>query len=418
MGSKVKWPDFRKFWNSILPGMFLIGLNIGTGSVTAMSKAGAEYGMSFLWAIALSCFITFYLVHIFGKFTIVTGHTALNAFRKYIHPVVGLFFVITLTINVAGSVMGVMGIVSEVCYEWSAQFYPGGISPVVFAVFFSGLVYGLFWLGKTSIFQHILAWIVIVLSVSFLINLFILSPSLATVLKGLIPSIPESDGNNYLVILSMVGTTVFSGLFIVRTSLVKEAGWTRDHLKVQKRDAAISASMMFLISASIMASAAGTVHVAGEHMNNVSQMLTLLEPFAGPLSIGLFVIGIVAAGVSSQFPNLMMPTILWSDFNGVSLKFDSTAVRIFVLAISMLGLVVPVFNAPPILLMILSQAFGALLLPFTVCSILYLGNKSKIMREYRFRWMTNTVLISFLFFSLLMTFKGLTEVAKMFSNHF
>ena len=216
----------------------------------------------------------------------------------------------------------------------------------------------------------------------------------------------------------MVGTTVFSGLFIVRTSLVKEAGWTRDHLKVQKRDAAISASMMFLISASIMASAAGTVHVAGEHMNNVSQMLTLLEPFAGPLSIGLFVIGIVAAGVSSQFPNLMMPTILWSDFNGVSLKFDSTAVRIFVLAISMLGLVVPVFNAPPILLMILSQAFGALLLPFTVCSILYLGNKSKIMREYRFRWMTNTVLISFLFFSLLMTFKGLTEVAKMFSNHF
>jgi hypothetical protein len=31
-----------------LPGIFLLGFNIGTGSVTAMTKAGATYGMSLL----------------------------------------------------------------------------------------------------------------------------------------------------------------------------------------------------------------------------------------------------------------------------------------------------------------------------------------------------------------------------------
>jgi manganese transport protein len=31
-----------------LPGIFLLGFNIGTGSVTAMAKAGASYGMSLL----------------------------------------------------------------------------------------------------------------------------------------------------------------------------------------------------------------------------------------------------------------------------------------------------------------------------------------------------------------------------------
>ena len=31
-----------------LPGIFLLGFNIGTGSVTAMAKAGAEYGMTLL----------------------------------------------------------------------------------------------------------------------------------------------------------------------------------------------------------------------------------------------------------------------------------------------------------------------------------------------------------------------------------
>jgi len=29
-----------------LPGIFLLGFNIGTGSVTAMAKAGATYSMS------------------------------------------------------------------------------------------------------------------------------------------------------------------------------------------------------------------------------------------------------------------------------------------------------------------------------------------------------------------------------------
>ncbi|MBW2567067.1 MAG: divalent metal cation transporter, partial [Deltaproteobacteria bacterium] len=36
---------------SLLPGIFLIGYNVGTGSVTAMSKAGANFGTDLLWAV-------------------------------------------------------------------------------------------------------------------------------------------------------------------------------------------------------------------------------------------------------------------------------------------------------------------------------------------------------------------------------
>jgi manganese transport protein len=32
--------------STIGPGLFLIGYNIGTGSVTTMAKVGAEYGMT------------------------------------------------------------------------------------------------------------------------------------------------------------------------------------------------------------------------------------------------------------------------------------------------------------------------------------------------------------------------------------
>ena len=76
-----------------LPGIFLLGFNIGTGSVTAMAKAGATYGMSLLWTIVASCLATFFMINVYGRFTLVTGETALQAFRQHIHPLVGLFFI-------------------------------------------------------------------------------------------------------------------------------------------------------------------------------------------------------------------------------------------------------------------------------------------------------------------------------------
>ncbi|MGI9238641.1 MAG: Nramp family divalent metal transporter, partial [Woeseiaceae bacterium] len=79
-----------------LPGIFLLGFNIGTGSVTAMAKAGATYGMSLLWTIVASCLATYFMINAYGKLTLVTGETALQAFRRHIHPLVGLFYIVAL----------------------------------------------------------------------------------------------------------------------------------------------------------------------------------------------------------------------------------------------------------------------------------------------------------------------------------
>lgn len=76
----------NKWLALILPGLFLLGFNIGTGSVTSMAKAGAEHGMTLLWTIVASCLCTFFMINLYGRYTIVTGETALQAFKKHIHP--------------------------------------------------------------------------------------------------------------------------------------------------------------------------------------------------------------------------------------------------------------------------------------------------------------------------------------------
>ena len=397
-----------------LPGIFLLGFNLGTGSVTAMAKAGAEYGMSLLWTIVVSCLCTFFMINLYGRYTLVTGETALEAFRKHIHPVVGMYFIAALTLGVCGSVMGVMGIVAEICYEWSKTMVDGGIAPIYFAATFSALVFFIFWNGKTKFFERSLAVIVAIMSACFLINFFIMMPPPGDIFKGLIPNLPKvasgTGSGPLLVIASMVGTTVFSGLFIIRTTLVKEAGWTLADEKTQRNDAMVSVTLMFVISAAIMAAAAGTLFAEGLGLSRASQMIELLEPLAGSLAVSIFAVGIISAGVSSQFPNVLMLPWLICDYTGTKRDMTLPKFRIMVFFISLLGLVVPFFGARPVLVMIVSQAFNAIILPVTVICIFYLTNKKELMGEYKNTIVSNVILAAILLFALFTSSLGIKGV--------
>jgi len=382
-----------------------------------MAKAGATYGMSLLWAMVASCLATFFMINVYGRFTMVTGETALQAFRQHIHPLVGLFFIVALTAGVSGSVMGVMGIVAEISSEWSKAVVDGGIAPIWFAAFFVSLVYFIFWNGKTQFFERSLAVVVAIMAACFILNFFILMPPPIDIIKGLVPTLPDvplDEGKGpFLVIASMVGTTVFSGLFIIRTTLVKEAGWTITDRGKQRNDAIVAVVMMFVISGSIMAAAAGTLYAEGLGLEKATQMIDLLEPLAGSFATTIFVIGIVAAGVSSQFPNVLMLPWLLCDFNESERDMTLPRYRIIVGIISLLGLVVPMLGARPVFVMIVSQAFNAVILPVTVACILYLGNRRDLMGKHRNSVTANGVLTVILLFSIVTTFMGIRGVLQL-----
>ena len=84
--------------------------------------------------------------------------------------------------------------------------------------------------------------------------------------------------------------------------------------------------------------------------------------------------------------------------------------RIMVFLISLLGLVVPLFNARPVAIMVMSQAFGAVILPLTVGCIFYLTNRKDLMGEHKNNALTNLVFCLIMLFALFMSYlaiKGL-----------
>lgn len=403
----------------MLPGIFLIGYNIGTGSITAMSKAGASFGTSLLWTILLSCIITFYLLDRFSFYTIVTGETFVHGIKKHIHPSVSWFLTAALVIIILAAILGLMGILSDTVYEGLAMFGSTEIPRVLITSVLGMLVIGILISGTNRTFENIMAIIVGIMGLAFIIAVVYLQPSFSSLAKGFIPSIPQeaggSDNSGFAVIAGMTGTTVSSVVFIIRSLLVKEAGWTLRDMKSQRIDAANSAFFMFLISAAVMIVASETLFSEGIRVNHVPELLPILEPIAGRFAVVLMIIGITAAGLSSLLPNILAMPWIVKDYKGKEhpLKKPKNLIIIAFVLYCTLG---TVFGIKPIFLMLLSQACLAVLLPVTTISMAVLLHSKKVMGAHRLRWVETIIWVVIIAYSILMSGLGMKGLVMDLQN--
>ena len=371
---------------AIGPGLFLIGYNIGTGSITTMAKVGAEHGMTLTWALFLSCIFTYVLMVAYGKTTIVSGQTALSTIKSNFTygNVLAIYILIALVVGELMALMGIFGIVTELISEASRLLFGGkGWNTLAITVVLVAGLYALLWFGRYQVFEKFLISLVILMGLCFIIVFFMLKPSLSSIAGGLVPTIPKSEGTLRL-IAAITGTTCSAAVFIMRSTVVAEKGWTLENLKLEKRDSAVSASMMFFLSLVIMAVSAGTLHVMGMKMNNTVEMISLFEPLGGKIAALILILGIVGAGISSIFPIILIGPWLISDYTGRERNIRSPMYRILGLVGVLFGFGMQFIDTTPPLLMVFSQAFQALILPAVAIPIFFLINRRSLMKDQAF----------------------------------
>lgn len=393
------------------PGLFLIGYNIGTGSVTTMAKVGAEHGMILTWALALSCIFTYVLMVAYGKTTLVTGKTALFNIKTNFRygKILAIYILVALIIGEILALMGIFGIVSDLIQEASRLLWGGtGFSTLKITFVLVLILYALFWKGHYQSFEKILIFFVILMALSFIFVFFMVKPSIPTILGGLVPSIPDTPGS-FQLIAAIAGTTCSAAVFIMRSTVVAEKGWKINHLKNEKRDSAVSASMMFFLSLIIMAVSAGTLHVMGLKLNDTVEMISLFEPIGGKVAAFILILGIVGAGISTVFPIILIAPWLISDYTGKERNIHSPMYRILGLVGILFGFGMQFISTTPPLLMVFSQAFQALILPAVAIPILILINRKSLMKEHTAGTRMNLSLIAVALFSLITAYFAIAD---------
>lgn len=402
---------FGKALSVLGPGIFLIGYNIGTGSITTMAKVGAEYGMVLTWALALSCIFTYILMVAYGKTTLVTGRTALFNIKNHIKlgPLLAIYIIIALIIGEILALMGIFGIVADLLQEGSRLLFGGtGVSTMwITFVLVVGLSL-LLWYGSYIVFEKFLIFFVVLMVFSFVVVFFLVKPSISTILGGLAPSIPDEPGVLHL-IAAIAGTTCSAAVFIVRSTVVAEKGWAINDLKHEKKDAKVSASLMFILSVVIMAVSAGTLHVMGLEMNDTVEMIALFEPLGGKIAAFILILGIAGAGISTVFPIVLIAPWLISDYTGKKRNIQSPMYRTLGLLGIAFGFGMEFLDARPPILMVFSQAFQALILPAVAIPVFYLINQKYIMKGHVAGTKMNIGLIAVILFSLMTAYFAVAE---------
>ncbi len=379
------------------PGIFMIGAVIGTGSVSSLVVAGADFGMQLLWALLLSCLFFGVLLASMSRLTFATGKTFVSLASEQFGKVAGFYIVLAVTVSQFTSNIGVLGIVSEAFASWT------GVSFLGSALFFSTVVYLLIFLGKYTAFERVLVVFVTILGLSFIIDSFFVHPSAQQVITGFIPSVPE---NGAMIVAAMVGTTLAGSVLVMRSFVITDKGWSIKDLKHAERDAGMSALLIFIISALVMSCAAATLYVRGLHVNHAIDMAETLVPIAGKFAATIFVIGIISAGLSSAFPNALVSIWSISDFFGLSRDPKAIHFRIIAFFFCAAGLISPIFGGKPVFLQIISLAIQALFLPLLVLILLVLSNKTSLVGAYKSTWVVNVMSTLTFFFSLFMAYQA------------
>lgn len=392
------------------PGLFLIGYNIGTGSITTMASAGSRWGLTLTWAIVLSCVFTFICIWAFSKYTLVTGNTILYAIRKnFIWGRQISFFILCAVIFAEFmGITGLMSVVVDLIHEWFFQVT--GINSKIMKfgidVFLTAGLFILLWRCKYQMLERALSLLVILMGLSFLLTLFLVAPSLKSICKGLVPQIPDTH-NGALLISGIAGTTLSSAMLYCRSITLKEKGWRLNKTGNAAIDSIVSVSMMFLLGFAVMACAAGTLYAAGTPVERAIDMVKTLEPLAGSFASAIFILGIVGAGVSSLIPTILIAPWLLSDFNNSRINPRSKGSRIFVITGLLIALAAPFLRTEPVILMIITMALLAVILPLTTISITILLNQKKYMGKNRNSFLMNMGCGGAIIFSIIMCYYGI-----------
>ncbi len=402
------------------PGIFAIGYTIGTGSVTSMIVAGSSFGMQLLWVLLLSCLFSGVLIYTYGKFTLVTGETALFGFKKHLKggKLIALLIIFGITIGQWISLSGILGISSNMIYEILLIYFPGiskseygivlGIAIAIIVIF-----YGLLMVGKYSFFEKILVIFVTIMGFSFIISLFFVYPQPNEVVVGLLPTIPDVEGGKLLT-AAFVGTTMAAATFLSRPLFVMGKGWTIKDLKKQKNDSITAAVLVFIISGSIMAVACGALFHEGKVVTKVLDMVNTLEPIAGRFALTVFVFGTLSAGLSSIFPCLMIAPLLLADYQEGKLDTNSKQFKTVTAVAALIALLIPILGENPIQAQLLSQVVNVFVLPLVVIGIIFLANSKVLMGNYKVGISINIALVLALVFSLIISYNGADAVINYF----
>jgi manganese transport protein len=374
-GQRGGWRAYLAFAG---PAVIVSIAYMDPGNFATNIQAGAKYGYGLLWVVLLANLIAMLFQALSAKLGIVTGRNLAEICREQFAP----------------PVVWAMWVVSEIAAMATdlAEFIGGtvGLSllfqiPLLGGMVVTGIVtYGLLLCERLGFrpIELMIGGLVGVIALCYLVEMFIapvdwLSAAMHTVTPQL------ADGGALLLAVGIIGATVMPHAVYLHSGLtqgrmpVRDEAERRKVLRFSNQEVIVALSVAGLVNMAMVMMASAAFHAGHPDVAEIETAYHTLTPLLGVGAAAVFLLSLIASGVSSSAVGTMAGQMIMHGFVGFRIPIW---VRRLVTMMPAFVVVAMGVNATKAL--VISQVVLSIALPLPMISLLIFTGRPDIMGEF------------------------------------
>jgi len=360
------------------------------GNFATNIQAGAKYGYSLLWVVLLANIIAMLFQVLSAKLGIVTGRNLAELCRDHVpRPVVLAMWVASEIAAMATDL---------------AEFLGGaiGLSLLLHIPLFAGMTatavitYGLLMCEQFGFrpLELIIGAIVGLICVCYLAEMFIAPIDWgAALFHSVTPQLADDEA--LLLAVGIIGATVMPHAIYLHSGLTQARVPVRSDddrrlvLRYSNREVIIALSMAGLVNMAMVMMASSAFHAGHPEVAEIETAYHTLTPLLGAAAAGIFLISLIASGVSASTVGTLAGQMIMQGFVGFRIPLWLRRLVTMLPAFAVIAL-----GANPTRALVISQVVLSIALPLPMISLIIFTSRADVMGAFANRRLTRVIAIS------------------------
>jgi manganese transport protein len=348
------------------------------GNFATNIQAGAKYGYGLLWVVLAANLIAMLFQALSAKLGIVTGRNLAEMCREHFpRPVVWAMWVVSEVAAMATDL---------------AEFLGGAIglsllfqTPLLVGMIITGIVtYGILMFEGFGFrpIELIIGGLVSLIGLCYLVQMFIAPVDWASAAyHTVVPQI--ADAGALLLSVGIIGATVMPHAVYLHSGLTQARMPVRNNterrkvLRFSNQEVIAALAVAGLVNMAMVMMASGAFHAGHPEVAQIETAYHTLTPLLGVGAAGVFLLSLIASGISSSTVGTMAGQMIMQGFVGFRIPIWVRRLVTMTPAFVVVALGTNATNA-----LVISQVVLSIALPLPMISLLLFTRRSEIMGEF------------------------------------
>src|SRR6202166_5443768 len=355
------------------------------GNFATNIQAGAKYGYGLLWVVLLANLIAMLFQALSAKLGIVTGRNLAEMCREqFPQPIVWAMWVISEVAAMATDLAEFLGGAIGLSLLFQMPLLAGMVVTAI-------VTYGILMFESSGFrpIELIIGSLVGIIGLCYLTEMFIAPVDWsAAALHTVLPQL--ADGDALLLAVGIIGATVMPHAIYLHSSLtqartlVYNDNERRKVLRFSNREVIAALVIAGLVNMAMVMMASAAFHAGHSEVAQIETAYHTLTPLLGAGAAGVFLVSLLASGISSSAVGTMAGQLIMQGFGGFWIPAGGGRLVTMVPAFVVVALGVNTTDA-----LVISQVVLSIALPLPMIALIMFTRRADVMGQFVNSRLTN-----------------------------